>query len=169
MLWLCHAALVGMARQVIGVLVIVVLFSISSATSFPSDVETTLGSVVSPSWRFASPYLAASFVIIAFGIALTSGLNVNLAADRIALATGKARLRRPKQLLMGLSVQFGLGSILASVLALRTPCEIASIMRCFSNPIFDLVWAAALSVIVAGCGANAHALAKASTIIARPK
>jgi hypothetical protein len=157
-----------MARQVIGVLVIVMLFSIFDTSFVSSKVEITQEASAAPIWHAASPYLAASFVLVAFGIALTSGVSVNLAADRMARLVARVGLRHPKQVLVGLSAQFGFGSILMAILALRTPCEITSILRCFSSPIYDVIWAAALSVIVAGCGANAHAVAKASTIIAHP-
>lgn len=166
MLWLCHAAIVGMARQVVAVLTIMLLFRFFETFSASSTDEFLASRNALQSWHLAFPYLSASFILLAYGIALTSGRSVNLAAGRIALAVGKIRMKRSKQLLMGLSVQFGLGSIVTAVLALRTPCEITSTIRCFSNPIYDVVWAGVLSVVVAGCGANAHASVKASTIIA---
>jgi hypothetical protein len=154
-----------MARQVIAVLVIVVVFSIFNSMSFVPESEYTRKAVAAALWHSASPYLAASFVVVAFGMALTSGAAVNIAADCIARAVSRTRTKRPKQVLVGLSVQFGLGSILMAVVALRMPCEIALILCRFSSPVYEVVWAAGLSVVVAGCGANAHAFAKASRII----
>lgn len=165
LLALCHAGLVGMARQVIAVLTIMVVFSISDSVTFAPTFEIAQQTSAAEIWRSASLCLASCFVLVAFGLALTSGPTVNLAASRIAQIVGKSRLRRPKQLLVALSIQFGLGSILVAILALRAPCEIALISSCFSKPIYDVVLAAALSVVAAGCGANAHAIAKASRII----
>lgn len=157
-----------MARQVVAVLVLAIVFSIFDIFSFGPASEFARETSAAPFWHFAFPYLASSFVLVAVGVALTSSAAVDLAANRIVRAVSSIRMGRRRQVLVGLSVQFGLGSVLAAVLALRTPCEIASNFRCFSSPLYDLGWAAAMSIVVAGCGANAHAIAKASMIISDP-
>lgn len=154
-----------MARQAAAVLALVLVFTAFESPSFGPTKKIAQQLGVDPSWHSASPYLAASFVLVALGMALTSGASIDITADRIARTVGRTRVKHQKQVLIGLSVQLGLGSILIAVLALRMPSEIAAILRCVSNPICDAIWAAVLSVAAAGCGASAYAIAKASTIV----
>lgn len=105
-------------RQVVAVLMIVVGFSISNLLSFIPESKFLRTASAMRFLRPASPYLADSSILVAIGMALTSGTAVNLAADRIARVGGRSRLRRPKRALVALSLQFGLGSILVAILAL---------------------------------------------------
>jgi hypothetical protein len=102
-------------------------------------------------------------LLVALGLALTSGRSIDIAASRIQRGSRFLRLGSPQHILMTLVAQFALAAILLAVFALQAPPDaIISVGHYFGFPgAVSIIWTAVLSVGVASFGATAHAAFKA--------
>ena len=103
--------------------------------------------------------LTWSYLIFAIGFSFTNSRSVSLSAQRF-------RRKMSRQELEAVATQFGIPAILLVGIALAPPDVILDIGHRFAGDCLTrLVWAAAMSVCVAFCGASAQAAYKAKSQI----
>src|SRR5262245_11912533 len=140
MLPLLRAGILASCQQ----LVVVLVLTLALFLTEPNDGDLSLSSA-----RLS--FFTWSYVLVAAGLALTSTRSVNLTADRMYRASVN-RQSTSKSALMIVAAQFSLAAILCAILALRHPPQaVAAIAElCGTGPAAPIVWAAFMSIAVAG-------------------
>jgi hypothetical protein len=162
-LLLLHAGLVVAGRH-FGAVVIVTL-SISLLASHGLTVEEAFatGGNNEAIWISASPFLIRAYLLIATGLALSTGRSIFYTALYFRHVSRLIRIVSPQLELKTLAVQLGLSAIMLAVLAVRAPEFIVEVGRQFglAAATSTIGWAGAMSIGVACMGASAHAALKA--------
>ena len=160
MLRFLEAGLVAAGRQFVAVVVVtltvLILISHMAAIRGASPTGTENGAFCS---SFSEP-LIWSYLLAALGLSLTRDRAVTVTAERIHSA---ARLLSPKHGSRPLAVQLVIAALMLAAFALRAPPDMQIwIGRYFGNACAgSVVWAAVMSIGVAGLGATAHAAVRA--------
>ena len=151
MLQFLHAGITAACRQIVALLVLTLILSLIA--------PTTEGY-----WFVAGPLITWGYLLVALGLALTTGKPIDQTAKCIRRSSSLTRNATRKAVPIALVSQFGLAAILFAVLALRTPPDgmimIAAHFGYSSEA--SVIWAAILSIGVAFLGASAHAAIKAT-------
>ena len=163
MLTLLHAGLVAAGRQ-FGAVVIVTL-SISLLTSHNLTVQEAFATDSNNEalWISVSPFLIWAYLLIATGLALSTGRSIFYTALYFCRVSHLIRIASPDFTLKALVAHLGLAAIMLAILAWRTPESIIGVGRQFgfTTAATTIGWAAAMSIGVACMGASAHAALKA--------
>jgi hypothetical protein len=140
---LFHAGIIATCCQVMAIFVLTTTMFLANPAS--DSVDSSL--------------LTWSYVLVAAGMAFTSSRSVSETASRLHQVSSVARRGTSKGLLTTIVAQFGLATVLCTLLALFPPMNAlllaSDLFR--AGPLTPLVWSALMSVCVAGFGATAYA------------
>ena len=125
-----------------------------------------VGSIVSEAPHFheaSAQFLKWTFLVTAFGIALTANRFVDRTASRIRQASRLMAPTKPDQAANTLFASLGFTTAGFAILALRLPSEVLPMPddQMETSGLVAIIWSGLMSIGVAGFGANTYATWKA--------
>jgi len=103
MLQLLHAGIVAARRQLAALMLFILVLMVAAP-------------ITEVFWISATPILTLACLLVSVGLALTTGQAIDLTASRIRSRTRRMRLAASRNVLLSLSVQFGLDAALLTIL-----------------------------------------------------
>ena len=123
MVRLLYAGFIAGARQ-LGAVVLVTL-SVFDVLLLESVMQGTASTNSIENFCIAaSPFLVWAYIIVAFGLGLTSATSVDVTAERMRCASQRIPLMTPRRVLITLAVQLAFSAMLVAILAIRAAPEI---------------------------------------------
>lgn len=165
MLALLQAGFVAATRQLAAVMIVTLSVLLLASYGLIFQKTWSMNSEADASWISVLPPLIWAYLLIAAGLALSTGRWIDITATRIRRASHFVPFTTPQRALKILVAQLSLSALLFALIAWRTPEFVIEVgQRLGSEPAAVIVWAGAMSIGLACFGATAHAALKALSL-----